>query len=182
MHTLKSTNANTHTHTAKRQPTCHIHTLFCTLSQHILKLKHNDSMSVKHTHTHPHPPCVLSFGVLCFQEHWWVKAISSAESLLLSVWAQLQRHITVSNQYCCGGILAVPEKIGCINLQLIPNKSVSSQSPLCSIWLYGLIHTHTRTHTVQHTHNSHNSWTLNVQNRFVHIFLQFVVYSLQITV
>lgn len=50
-----------------------------------------------------------------------MKAISSAESLLLSAQAQLQRRITVSNQYCCGQILAVTQRTVYINPQLIPN-------------------------------------------------------------
>lgn len=64
-----------------------------------------------------------------------MKAISSAESLLLSPPAPLQRLIPVSNQYCCGRMPAATQSMARINPRLMPNpaSAVSSDSSLSLI-------------------------------------------------
>lgn len=100
MHTPKNTSQKytwkcTHTHLRGSPP--HSHRDF--------SLSHTHKHLQKQMHTLTHFTSVFPLHVLCLQGGRWVKAISSAESLLLSVQAQLQRRITVSNQYCCGWIL-----------------------------------------------------------------------------
>ncbi len=114
--TCKNAHKNTCTHCRQssslpQRRQSHTQMPLCTLSHEVAHL-------FRHSHTSPAGSLVPA---LCLQGGWWLKAISSAESLPLSVQAQLQRQITVSNRYCCGRILAGTQRIVWINPQLIPN-------------------------------------------------------------